>query len=323
MDATHRSGGMATGKQMKKIDMTTLDTASRKISLGKLRKAGMAVVLLVVLAGGGYAAYRMATGDVVASRFTVNNMNCPACVITVKEVTGKLPGVVEADVSLAAQDVTVKYREKQTGPDQIRDAIAKAGYPIKLDGIFKPGETGGDRGVVVTVNGKPLFTKDMKVPLGADKSGPKDKDDALAFFSLVGKEILLQAADAKTVVIQPHEIETEVQNVFKGQGVSKDDFVAWMTATYGSPEKYYQTVGQRLGIRKLLDEDVLESVKDPQEKNKKAMAWATERFKEADVKVVDLALREKLHATAGQVEWKSFWPRMISQNSELKALLVR
>ncbi len=311
---------MATEKQMKKIDMETLDTANRKVSLGKLRKVGVSIVLLFVLAGGGYAAYRMVTGNVVASRFTVNNMNCPACVITVKEVTGKLPGVVEADVSLAAQDVTVKYREKQTNPDQIKDAIAKAGYPIKLDGIFKPGEA---EGVVATVNGKPLFAKDMKAPLSVDKGKSKDKNDASAFFSLVGKEILLQAADAKTVVIQPHEIESEVQKVLKSQGVSKDDFTGWMTTTYGSPEKYYQIVGQRLGIRKLMDEDVLEGVKDAQAKNHKAIEWATERFKEADVKVVDLALREKLHAAAGQVEWKSFWPRMIGQDTELKTLLMQ
>ncbi|MBI4962427.1 MAG: heavy-metal-associated domain-containing protein [Desulfomonile tiedjei] len=314
---------MATEKEMKKIDMATLDTASRNVSLGKLRRAGMAVALVLVLAGGGYAAYRMVTGDVVASRFTVNNMNCPACVITVKEVTAKLPGVVEADVSLAAQDVTVKYREKQTGPDQIKDAIAKAGYPIKLDGIFKSGETGGADGVVATVNGKPLFAKDIKVPLAADKNETKDKDPASAFFSVVGKEILLQAADAKTVVIQPHEIETEVQTIFKGQGVSKDEFAAWMTTTYSSPEKYYQVVGQRLGIRKLMDENVLEGVKDPKAKSQKAVEWMTERFKEADVKVVDLAFREKLHAGAGQIEWKSFWPRMIGQATELKTLVAQ
>jgi copper chaperone len=314
---------MSIDKEMKKIDMATLDKANRNVSLGRMRKAGMAVVLLLVLAGGGYAAYRMVTGEVVASRFTVNNMNCPACVITVKEVTEKLPGVIETDVSLAAQDVTVKYREKQTGPEQIKEAIARAGYPIKLDGIFKSGEPGGTEGVVVTVNGKPLFSKDMKVPFGVDKSASGNSDGSSAFFSMVGKEILLQAADAKTVVIQPHEIETEVQNIFKSSGMSREDFTAWMTATYGSPEKYYQTVGQRLGIRKLLDENILEGVKDPQEKGRKTIEWVGERFREADVKVVDPAFKEKLHASAGQVEWKSFWPRMIGQATELKTLLVQ
>lgn len=314
---------MAIEKEMKKIDMATLDKANRNVSLGNLRKAGMAVVLFLVLAGGGYAAYRMVTGEVVASRFTVNNMNCPACVITVKEVTEKLPGVIETDVSLAAQDVTVKYREKQTGPDQIKEAIARAGYPIKLDGIFKAGETGRNESVVATVNAKPLFSKDMKVPFSVDKSASGKSDASSAFFSMVGKEILLQAADAKTVVIQPHEIESEVQNIFKSSGMSRDDFAAWMTATYGSPEKYYQTVGQRLGIRKLLDENILEGVKDPQEKSRKTIEWVSERFREADVKVVDPAFKEKLHATAGQVEWKSFWPRMIGQATELKTLLVQ
>jgi hypothetical protein len=219
--------------------------------------------------------------------------------------------------------VLVKYREKQTGPDQIKEAIAKAGYPIKLDGIFKPGETGGDKGVVATVNGKPLSAKDLNAPFRDDKSASKDKDDASAFFSLVGKEILLQAADAKTVVVQPQEIEAEVQRIYKSQGVSMDDFNAWIKATYGSAEKYHQIIGQRLGIRKLMDDNVLEGLKDTQAKNRKAMEWATERFKEADVKVVDLALREKLQASAGQVEWKSFWPRIIGRDTDLKTLLVQ
>jgi copper chaperone CopZ len=308
---------------MKKIDLQTLDDASRKVSLGKARRALVAVAVVLLLAGGGYAAFRMVTGDVVASRFTVNNMYCPACVLTVTEAATKVPGVVESDISLAGQDVIVKYREKQTGPDQIREAIAKAGYPIKLDGIFKPGGPGINDAVVATVNGKPVFAKDVSLPLSVDKNAPKTTDLVSAFFSVVGKEILLQAADGKTIIVQPQEVEEEVQALLKKQGQSREEFVAWAGSTCGSPEKCYQVMGQRMGIRKLIDEVVLEGVKDPQAKVRKTMEWVGTVFKDADVKITDPALKEKIHAAVGQDDWKTFWPRMIGRTTELKSLLIQ
>ncbi len=314
---------MSVEKQVKKIDLETLNQSDRKVSLGKLRKVGLALVVLLFLAGGVYGAFRLFAGEVVASRFTVNMMNCPACVITVKEVTGKLPGVVETDVSLAAQDVTVKFREKQTNPDQIKDAIAHAGYPIKLDGMFKPGGTGIDQVVVATVNGKPVFQKDMKVPLDVYNVGPKSRDDASSFFSVVGKEILLQAADAKTIVVQPFEIQTEVEAIIKNKGISQDEFLTQVTAAFGSKEKYLQVVGQRLGILKFLDEHLLEGVKDPQERARKTMEWVGTAFKDSDIKILDPGFKEKIHAVAGQDDWKTFWPRMIATKTELKSLLVQ
>lgn len=314
---------MSVQKQIKKIDMSTLDNAERKVSRGKFRKLGLCLVAVAVLAAGGYGAYRLLVGEVIGSRFTVNKMNCPACVITVKEVTGKVPGVVEADVSLAAQDVTVKFREKQTGPDAIREAIAKAGYPVKLDGMFREAGQGIDEVVVAGVNGKPIFLKDVKVPLEVVKIEGKTADTAPGFFSVIGKEILLQAADAQTIVIQPYEIEAEVQRIFKEHGASREEFIAWMTSTYGSPEKYYQIVGQRLGIRKLVDEHVVNGVTDPEEKKRKTMEWAGNLFKSADVKILDQGFKEKVHASAGQDDWKTFWPRMISGNSDLKSLLLQ
>lgn len=313
---------MSVEKQIKKIDLETLNQADRKVSVGKLRKVGLTVVILLFLAGGVYGAYRLVAGEVVASRFTVNMMNCPACVITVKEVTGKLPGVVETDVSLAAQDVTVKFREKQTNPDQIKEAIAHAGYPIKLDGMFKPGGAGINEVVVATVNGKPVFQKDMKVPLDVYNVPPKGTDQASSFFSAVGKEILLQAADSKTIVVQPFEIQTEVEAIIKNKGISSEEFLTQVTAAFGSKEKYLQVVGQRLGILKYLDEHVLAGIKDPQERARKTMEWVGTVFKDSDVKILDPGFKEKIHAAAGQDDWKTFWPRMIASGTELKSLLV-
>jgi len=307
---------------MKKINMDTLEQAEHKISANKVRKAGIVIAALLLAAVGGYGAFRMLTGDVIASRFTVNQMYCPACTVTVKEAASKLPGVVDTEVSLASQDVTVKFREKQTKPEHIQQAIVRAGYPARLDGLFKPQGAGIDDVVVATVNGKPIFKRDLKLSLDPAGKEQKEPDAASSFFSVVGKEILLQAADAQTVVIQPQEIEAEIQEILKKSGISKDEFMAQVKSRFGSEEKFRQIVGQRLGIRKLLEDTVLEGVTDPEEKTRKTMEWTGKLFREADVRILDSAVKEKIRASAGQDDWKTFWPRMIASQTDLKALLT-
>ncbi len=309
--------------KMKEISIDNLNKAERKISVGKWRKLGFAVLLLLVLSGGVYAAFRMIAGEIVASRFTVTKMVCPACVVTVKDITSKLPGVVETDVSLAGQDVTVKFREKQITPDQIKDAIAKAGYPTKVDGVFTLQGIGKDDFVVAFVNGRPIFKKDVLTPIYADKVSQTSKDPALSFFSVVGKEILLQAADKQTVVVQPQEVETEMEEVFKEKGVSPEEFQKLILEKFGANEKYFQMVSQRLGLKKLISDHVVSGISDPEEKTRKTLEWVGAQFKDADVKIVDPAFKEVVHASAGQDDWKVFWPRMISASSELKTVLVQ
>jgi copper chaperone CopZ len=313
---------MSSERQIKKIDLETLDREDRKVSLGKLRKGIIGLVLLVVVAGGVYGAYRLVAGEVVASRFAVNKMVCPACVITVTEVTEKLPGVVKTDVSLAGQDVMVKFRNNRTNPDEIKGAIVKAGYPTILDGTFKPSAGGIDDPLVAKVNGRPIFGKDMKTPMVVDD--PKVKtDQASAFFSVVGKEILLQAADAKTIVVQPHEIDEEIGIIAKKQGISPEELQQQNISRFGSREKFLQIMAQRLALRKLLDEHVVQGVQNSEERKRKTLEWAGALFKDSDVEIVDPAIKQQVRSIAGQEDWKTFWPRMVSGETELKNLLFQ
>lgn len=314
---------MSDQKQMKKITIENLEKAERKIATGKLRKLGFGAVILAVLAVGGYGAFRLMSGEVVASRFVVSQMVCPACVVTVKEVTSKLPGVVETDISLAAQDVTVKFREKKITPEQIREAIVAAGYPTKVEGVFNTDGSPKKDKIVALVNGKPVFEKEVSLPFSVEKQSAEKSSPASAFFSTIGKEILLQVADSKTIIVQPQEIEIEFEKAVKDSGLSKDQFVKKVEADYGSHEKYFQMVGQQLGLKKLVDEHIAENVKNPEEKNKRVLEWMGTVFRDADVKITDSSFKEKIHAASGQDDWKTFWPRMISSNSELKTILVQ
>jgi hypothetical protein len=68
---------------------------------------------------------------------------------------------------------------------------------------------------------------------------------------------------------------------------------------------------------------VVSGIQDPQERARKTMEWAGTIFKDSDVKILDPGFKEKIHAAAGQDDWKTFWPRMIASGTELKSLLVQ
>ncbi|MBM3299707.1 MAG: hypothetical protein FJY85_07115, partial [Deltaproteobacteria bacterium] len=193
----------------------------------------------------------------------------------------------------------------------------------RIDGSFRHEGIGITETVVATVNGKPVFDKDLKIPFDVADGDSRAEEEAAGFFSVVGREILLQAADKETIVIQPFEVEEEVNRILKDRGMTQEQFVEWIKSRYGSAEKYYQMVGQRLGIKRFLDDHALQGVQDPAEKSRKTLEVMGRLFREADVKIFDNAFRGRLQASAGQAEWKTFWPRMIGAQTGLKGLLLQ
>ncbi len=313
---------MSSDTKMKKITLEKLEDSSSKVKSAKLKRVGIIGVALAVLGAAAYAAYGLLSGQTMASRFTVNGLYCPACTLTIKEVTEKMPGIVEADVSLASQSVTVKYREKRASVENIGEAIAHIGYTVKFDGTYKPNNQEDAGTVVASVNGKPLFNSDMNVPLAADPQQAKKAQTAESFYSNVGKELILQAADKAIVIAQPNEVDDEVKTIFETQSMSDEQFTKWIIETYGSLEKFRQIVAQRLGIQKLLEDSEIADIQDPDLKKTKTIDFLSELFKNADVKIFDNKIKEQIHAKAGHDDWKTFWPRMINADTELKTLLM-
>ena len=61
---------------------------------------------------------------------SVKGMSCMGCVNKVKTGLENTAGVEGAEVSLEQKQVTVQYDEAKTRPDQLKDAIRKAGYEV-------------------------------------------------------------------------------------------------------------------------------------------------------------------------------------------------
>lgn len=67
--------------------------------------------------------------------FTVENMTCAACPITVRTAMKRVKGVKSVDVDFAARTATVVFDPAVTTAEAIAEASANAGYPATpLDG---------------------------------------------------------------------------------------------------------------------------------------------------------------------------------------------
>jgi len=67
-------------------------------------------------------------GSVKTIPLTVKGMTCRMCEYPVKSALKKLPGVVDAKVSAKDGTATVTYDPEKVTPQQMADAVKKAGY---------------------------------------------------------------------------------------------------------------------------------------------------------------------------------------------------
>jgi mercuric ion binding protein len=80
------------------------------------------ILFAALLAQPALAAERSAT-------FSVSNMTCPLCPITVKSAISQVPGVISVEVNRDLARATVSYDDAQATTDAIAAASTNAGYP--------------------------------------------------------------------------------------------------------------------------------------------------------------------------------------------------
>lgn len=70
------------------------------------------------------------TGSVIEETFPVEGMTCSGCANGVQRSLTKLEGVKSAEVSLTDAAVTVAYNPGAVTPEQMQQAVEKAGFKL-------------------------------------------------------------------------------------------------------------------------------------------------------------------------------------------------
>lgn len=98
------------------------------------------LLVLVLLAVSGAPAITAipATAQSVATEqtvtFTVDNMTCALCPVTVKAAMEGVEGVRAVDIDFEARTATVIFDPAATSADAVATASANAGYPARVSG---------------------------------------------------------------------------------------------------------------------------------------------------------------------------------------------
>ena len=62
--------------------------------------------------------------------FQVEGMSCNHCKMAVETAVKRLPGILLAEVDLAAKTLQVEYQDEKTSPEKIRQAVEEAGFEV-------------------------------------------------------------------------------------------------------------------------------------------------------------------------------------------------
>ena len=85
-------------------------------------KLARIILFVALLAQPALAAERSAS-------FSISNMTCPLCPITVKSAISQVPGVISVEVNRDLAQAKVSYDDTQATADAIAAASTNAGYP--------------------------------------------------------------------------------------------------------------------------------------------------------------------------------------------------
>lgn len=64
--------------------------------------------------------------------YLIDGMTCASCVATVENAVKKLPGMTSCSVNLTTEKMAVSYDDSQVNQEKIEQAVADAGYGVKL-----------------------------------------------------------------------------------------------------------------------------------------------------------------------------------------------
>ncbi len=311
---------MSNKRKMKKIELETLEKSEKKGWKKKITIISIISVVLVAISAASWGTYKLFENETVESKFVINNMTCGGCIGKVKRACA-IPGVVEADVNLFTQTAFIKYKEKEMNPATIIAAIKKAGFPNILEGTVDKNNKGIDEPVIASVNGKPVFEKDLKVSLWT-ANGKTSQKTPEAFFDLIAGHVFLDAAVEQRFFTHPYYVYQDAEKLRKERQITQQQFQDNRAHEYGSFEKYLQIAGCKRSAWKVADY-ILKNTNDKDAKKAALSKWLAERFQKLNVEIHDDTLKKTLVTSTGASSWERVWPQIISRNTDLYNAIIR
>lgn len=271
----------------------------------KYRMSLCLVVVLALVVGGVYALadFKGSGGEVGLADFRVQNMTCGSCVKNIQKALADVRGVGEVEVSVTSGRAKVQYDPARIEASSIADRITEAGYPSEVAYLLSPAELQALKddesrlaaNFVARIGERLIsredFDKEVRLRRGnmAGSSGGQVKTDLyrVVWQELVGKELLLAAAERNSVVVQDGEVDLEYQKMRD----KTEGFDALVAARYGSGEAFKQLLKEKLIINRNIDEHVLKGEYDSTLRQLKLDRWHSDLVANTPVTIFDPALK--------------------------------
>lgn len=124
------------------------------------------------------------------NNFKIEGMTCASCAQTIEKVTSKLPGVVESNVNLATEKLSMTYDAQELSEETIAKAVEDAGYHLVMETTRKQYDIDGMTcascaQTIEKVVGKLEGLKTVNVNLATEKMTVDYEEDKLSAADIV------------------------------------------------------------------------------------------------------------------------------------------
>lgn len=247
--------------------------------------------------------------EAALAEYQVEKLTCGSCVQKINDALQVIPGVGTVDVSLTSARSRVEFDPSQTDSQTIAAAITAAGYPASLRTELSPQEYVALRQEEAQLGAKYVarvgsrllsraeFEQALKLRLGDQEASPALIEQLRKglWKDLLQREVLLGAAEAQGVLVQPGEVDQRLEQL-RLQHAGLDQLVE---QRFGGQELFRTQLRNDMTIEKTMEESVLSGMTDPGLRQLKLQQWYAGLVEKTEVVVFDPQLKQATASGGG------------------------
>lgn len=230
---------------------------------------------------------------------SVSNMTCGGCIATIKQSVAGVEGTGNVNVDLVSSTAEVLYDANiVTDPQVIADAIKDGGYPAKIQRLVATQQyrreiieaTENAKIDIAKVGRIKIAREDFEIELnhartryqkiyGADTfTTPQGKQllqriQTQIALRLVDEAIKYQEVDKAGYTLQVGRIDNALSDYTKEKNITLDQLKSDLEANGYPFEHFKKKFGQRVKLQRYLEEEILSSSIDPDDRQQRYGNW--------------------------------------------------